>query len=91
MAPNAGCSRCPQYRSGRVNLCVQPHALSITRDGAFAEYVLLPADLIAQGNVLPVSTWTDVDFGALVLVEPLASPACCADRVSARLPRETSS
>src|SRR5439155_18581140 len=30
----------------------------------------LPADLIAQGNVRPVSTWAA--FGALALAEPLA-------------------
>jgi L-iditol 2-dehydrogenase len=70
VAPNIGCGRCPQCRAGRINLCLRPQALGITLDGAFAEYVLLPADLVSQGNVLPVSQ--DRDFGALALVEPLA-------------------
>lgn len=70
VAPNIGCGRCRQCRAGRVNLCVRPQALGITLDGAFAEYAVLPADLVSQGNVLPVSP--DRDFGALALVEPLA-------------------
>jgi L-iditol 2-dehydrogenase len=44
--------------------------LGITRDGAFAQEVLLPADLIAQGNVLPAPETCDA--GAIALVEPLA-------------------
>ncbi len=70
VAPNIGCGVCAPCRSGRVNLCLRPRALGITRDGAFAEEVLLPADLIAQGNVLPAPT--DADPGAIALVEPLA-------------------
>jgi len=71
IAPNIGCGHCAQCRAGRVNLCINPQALGITLDGAFAEYVRLPAELIAQGNVMPVPN--DVDFGALALVEPLAA------------------
>jgi len=70
VAPNIGCGQCAQCRAGRVNLCLRPQALGISRDGAFAEFVLLPADLVAQGNVLPVSR--AADFGAVALVEPLA-------------------
>lgn len=70
VAPNIGCLQCPPCRAGRINLCRRPQALGITRDGAFAEYVLLPEDLVAQGNVLPAQ---DVrDAAALALVEPLA-------------------
>ncbi len=70
IAPNIGCGTCTQCKAGRVNLCMQPRALGITCDGAFAEDVLLPADLIAQGNVLPVPEACDP--GAIALVEPLA-------------------
>jgi len=42
----------------------------VARGSAFAEEVLLPADLIAQGNVLPAPDARDL--GALALVEPLA-------------------
>ena len=70
VAPNFGCGICKQCRAGRVNLCLRPQALGITRDGAFAEEVLLPAELIAQGNVLPIPA--DADPGAIALTEPLA-------------------
>jgi L-iditol 2-dehydrogenase len=70
VAPNIGCGACAPCRAGRVNLCRRPQALGITRDGAFAEEVLLPADLLAQGNLLPVPE--ACDLGAVALVEPLA-------------------
>jgi L-iditol 2-dehydrogenase len=69
VAPNVGCGHCPPCRAGRVNLCLQSSALGITLDGGFAEYVLLPAPVVAAGNVLPVG---GTDAGAVTLVEPLA-------------------
>jgi len=69
VAPNIGCGRCARCRAGRANLCAHPQALGITRDGGFAEFVLLPEPLIAQGNVLPTAL---ADPGAIALVEPLA-------------------
>jgi L-iditol 2-dehydrogenase len=69
VAPNYGCGRCAACRRGDVNLCETPRALGITDDGAFAQYTLLPAELVAQGNVMPADC---DDAGALALVEPLA-------------------
>jgi len=70
VAPNIGCGRCRQCRDGRLNLCARPRALGITHDGAFAEYVRIPADAVAQGNLLAVPA--DRDPAELSLVEPLA-------------------
>jgi L-iditol 2-dehydrogenase len=70
VAPNVGCGECPACRRGRVNLCRTPQALGITRDGGFAELLLLGADVVGQGNVLVVDG--DPDPAALALVEPLA-------------------
>ena len=70
VAPNYGCGRCRACRRGEVNLCETPRAIGITEDGAFAEYVLLPRDLVAQGNLLP--SREDADPGAVALAEPLA-------------------
>lgn len=70
VAPNIGCGRCRQCREGRVNLCVRPRALGITRDGGFADHVLVPADAVAQGNLLAAPR--SLDAAALSLVEPLA-------------------
>jgi L-iditol 2-dehydrogenase len=77
VAPNVGCGVCRSCRGGRVNLCENPQALGITRDGGFAQQVLLGADLIGQGNLFAVDG--NVDLGALALAEPLA----CALRGSA--------
>lgn len=70
VAPNIGCGRCPECRAGRFNLCVQPDAVGITRDGGFAEYLLLPASLIHRGNVLPFPE--GLDAAPVSAVEPLA-------------------
>ena len=70
IAPNVGCGRCAQCRAGRVNLCVRPEAVGISVDGGLAEQLLLPPNLIAQGNVLPVPE--AADLRAVALAEPLA-------------------
>jgi L-iditol 2-dehydrogenase len=70
VAPNVGCGRCDQCRVGRVNLCRTPQALGITRDGALATHLLAGADVVAQGNLLPVPD--DADAAAVAIVEPLA-------------------
>ena len=70
VAPNIGCGRCRQCRDGRLNLCVRPRALGITHDGAFAELVRVPADAVAQGNLLAVPDGRDA--AELSVIEPLA-------------------
>ena len=70
IAPNVGCGRCAQCRAGRVNLCVRPEAVGISMDGGLAGELLLPANLVSQGNVLPVPE--TADLRAVALAEPLA-------------------
>jgi L-iditol 2-dehydrogenase len=70
IAPNVGCGRCAQCRVGRVNLCTRPEAVGISMDGGLADQLLLPANLVAQGNVLPVPE--TADLRAIALAEPLA-------------------
>jgi L-iditol 2-dehydrogenase len=70
IAPNVGCGRCAQCRAGRVNLCVRPEAVGISVDGGLADQLLLPANLVGQGNVLPVPE--TADLRAVALAEPLA-------------------
>ncbi|WP_210493321.1 zinc-binding dehydrogenase [Patulibacter sp. SYSU D01012] len=70
VAPNLGCGRCPQCLAGRENICASPNAIGITRDGGFAEYVLLGEDVIAHGSVMPVPD--ELDPAPIALVEPLA-------------------
>jgi L-iditol 2-dehydrogenase len=70
VAPNLGCGECIACRAGRVNLCENAEAFGITFDGAFAEYLAVPAKAVRQGNVMAVPA--DADPGAVSLVEPLA-------------------
>ena len=70
IAPNMGCGHCPQCMSGRNNLCTVYEALGVTLDGAFAEFVRVPAAAVTQGNVMPVHP--QADPAELALIEPFA-------------------
>ncbi len=70
VAPNVGCGRCDQCLAGRINLCRTPQALGITRDGALATHLLAGADLVSQGNLLPLPNGADP--AAVAIAEPLA-------------------
>ncbi len=70
IAPNWGCGHCRQCITGNNNRCASYGAIGITLDGAFAEYMRLPAASIAQGNLIPLGT--DTDPALATLVEPFA-------------------
>jgi L-iditol 2-dehydrogenase len=70
VAPNMGCGYCRECISGNNNLCANYDAIGITIDGAFAEYVRLPAAAVLQGNLMPVSE--AVDPAVAALLEPFA-------------------
>jgi L-iditol 2-dehydrogenase len=70
VAPNFGCGHCRQCVTGKNNLCAHFGAIGITLDGAFAEYMRIPAPLILQGNLIPIDK--DVDPAAAALIEPFA-------------------
>jgi len=70
VAPNIGCGHCSQCVSGNNNRCANYVAFGITIDGAFAEYMRLPAAGIVQGNLIPLRA--DTDPAASALIEPLA-------------------
>ena len=55
MQPNIGCGICDRCVSGNPHLCDNYRAFGINMDGAFEEYVKIPADAITKGNlyVLP--------------------------------------
>lgn len=66
IAPNMGCGHCPECVSGNNNLCKDYMAIGLTRDGAFAEYMVIPAEAIRQGNLIPVNTQSDPAISALI-------------------------
>ncbi len=70
VAPNWGCGHCRQCVSGSNNRCANYGAVGITEDGAFAEYMRIPAAAILQGNLIPLDPAADLALATLV--EPLA-------------------
>jgi len=63
------CEMCPACRAGHTNLCSREYAeTGFTHQGAFAEYVAVPARLVHQ---LP----PDADLSAAAAIEPAACVA----------------
>ncbi len=54
------CGTCRNCRAGRRHLCIRPSSIGVNRDGAFAEYVVLP-----ESNVWVHHTMVDPDLGAI--------------------------
>jgi threonine dehydrogenase-like Zn-dependent dehydrogenase len=72
---NAGCGRCQWCRAGDARHCPERTVLGIHgRDGAFAEYLQLPAS-----NLLPVPD--EVPDERAVFTEPLAAACAIVERV----------
>jgi L-iditol 2-dehydrogenase len=71
IAPNIGCGHCRECISGFTNLCEDYEAFGISIDGAFAEFVRVPSQYIAQGNIFVLPDSMTFEEGALV--EPLSA------------------
>ncbi len=54
------CGTCRNCRAGRRHLCIRTSSLGVNRDGAFAEYVVLP-----ESNVWVHHERVDPDLGAI--------------------------
>jgi 2-desacetyl-2-hydroxyethyl bacteriochlorophyllide A dehydrogenase len=63
--PSLFCGHCPACHAGRGNLCANWNAIGDTVDGAFAEYVRVPA-----ANAYPIPDGVTDQQGALI--EPLS-------------------
>jgi len=72
IAPNIGCGTCVQCIQGHSNLCPHYEAFGISLDGAFAQYMCIPAEAIRQGNI--VSLPQNLSYEEAVLNEPFS---CC--------------
>lgn len=70
VAPNYGCGICEICISGNTQMCSEAHALGVSVDGGFAEYVKIPANAVRQGNITPISDSTNFEEAALA--EPLS-------------------
>lgn len=63
--PNIYCHHCYYCLNGQENMCENAQASGVTRDGAFAEYVAVPASQLYE---LP----ENISFEEGALIEPLA-------------------
>jgi threonine 3-dehydrogenase len=54
------CGTCRNCRAGRRHLCIRTSSIGVNRNGAFAEYVVLP-----ESNVWVHHTMLDPDLGAI--------------------------
>jgi L-iditol 2-dehydrogenase len=70
VCPAFACGACEACKRGAENLCSNLVAMGYEVDGAFAEYVRIPAIGVAAGNVLPLPENTTFEQAALA--EPLA-------------------
>lgn len=74
--PNLPCGLCPECQRGRANQCHDLAVVGVTRDGAFAPYVVVP-----ERVVVPIG---ELSFAAGALVEPLACVVWGLERVRVR-------
>lgn len=70
VAPNYNVASSKLSIAGYGYLDPDYRALGIHENGAFAEFVLIPREAVAQGNVFPIPD--NVTFAEAALVEPLA-------------------
>ena len=68
--PAIACGTCACCQRGLENLCLNLVAMGYELDGAFAEYIRVPAAGVASGNVVPMPA--DLSFAEAALAEPLA-------------------
>ena len=52
LAPNIGCGHCDFCVAGNSHLCDDLQALGVTENGAFAEYIRIPAEALVHGNLM---------------------------------------
>ena len=71
VCPIVSCGHCRYCIRGLRNRCANRRTLGYDLDGGFAEYVLLPAEIVRQGHVLRVPDGLPLDVAALT------EPAAC--------------
>ncbi len=70
MQPNIGCGFCNRCVVGDYHLCDTYTAFGINMDGAFAEYIRIPAGAIARGNLMELPA--GISFEEAAMCEPLS-------------------
>ena len=69
--PIAACGECFFCKQDRHSLCVKPYGLAHGADGGFAEYVLVPHQIVDLKGIIDIG---DMPFDLAAIIEPLS---CC--------------
>lgn len=83
VCPQFACGHCEYCIRGAENLCRNMMAMGYELDGAFAEYVRIPASGVKSGNVFAVPK--GLSFEEAALAEPLACVMNGQERVGVRM------
>jgi L-iditol 2-dehydrogenase len=70
ICPNIGCGKCVHCINGDSVMCKQLKQVGMNINGGFAEYLLVPALAVQQGNLIPIDE--ELEFPLYCLTEPLA-------------------
>lgn len=70
VAPAIGCGSCGYCKRGDTNLCANLRTIGFQYNGSFAEYMRLPAEAFARGNITRIDSL--IEDRDLVMAEPLA-------------------
>ena len=69
--PIAACGECFFCSRGRHSLCLKPYGLGHGADGGFAEYVIIPEQIVKLNGILDID---DMPFDIAAMIEPTS---CC--------------
>lgn len=83
VCPQFACGHCDYCIRGAENLCSNLTAMGYEIDGAFAEYVRIPASGVASGNVFAMPK--DMSFEKAALAEPLSCVMNGQERVEVKM------
>ena len=83
VCPQFACGHCEYCIRGSENLCRNMIAMGYEIDGAFAEYVRIPASAVKSGNIFAVPK--GLSFEEAALAEPLACVMNGQDRIGVKI------
>ena len=69
--PIAACGKCFFCIRGRHSLCVEPYGLAHGADGGFAEYVLVPKQIVSLQGIIDIG---GMPYDMAAMIEPVS---CC--------------
>ena len=70
--PSITCGQCLYCGTGKSNICINKRTIGYALDGGFAEYLVIPADMVKLGCLVTLPPCLSFEEGALM--EPLS---CC--------------